>query len=155
MGWEFVEEDTSVQTNKAVDAIIRYAEAAKSQMEAYERYNPSCKIELYKDKSYSSNSTRADGVYIYIAFTITSDDDIDVIEDSNIIILNSHDYHDRCIEIVFYINYRGTPSKYKLVLYYNNQNLIENNKENNRYELISRGNTAYDFFISEIQKLRR
>jgi hypothetical protein len=48
MGWSFVEEDTSIQTNIAIDAIIKYAEAAKYQMNSYEKSNSSCKIELYR-----------------------------------------------------------------------------------------------------------
>jgi hypothetical protein len=90
-------------------------------------------------------------VFVYINSEIMDSD----ITDPNIIIFYSDDYHDRCIEIDFYNNYNGVPSKYKLVLYYNNYNWIKNNKGNNQYELIGGGDDAYDFFISEIEKLRR
>ena len=153
MGWHFAEEDTSTQTNMAIDAIIRYAEAARFQMNSYERYTPSCKIELYrvhKDNFYNGDYFTNVRVFIYINDIINLD-----AEYSDIIIFDGADYHDRYIEMDFYIHYNGVPSKYKLVLYYNGYNWIRNNKGNNQYELISRDNEAYDFFVSEINKLRR
>ena len=154
MGWRFTEEDTATQTNMAVNAIIRYAEAARFQMSSNERYNPSCKIELYrvyKDDFYNGEIFEDARVYIYINNILD-----DIIKMSNGIFFNGgNDYHDRYIEIDFYIFYNGMSSKYKLVLYYNDYNWIENNRGNNQYELISMDDTAYDFFIYEIEKLRR
>jgi hypothetical protein len=144
MGWGFFGEDTSMQTNIAIDAVIKYAEAAKAQMNSYEIFNPSCKIELYrvyKDDHYEGEFFEDIRVFVYI--------------NSNAIKNDGLDYYDRYIEIDFYIIYDGVPSKYKLVLYYNNYNWLKNNKENGQYELIDKGDSAYEFFISEIEKLRR
>jgi hypothetical protein len=155
MGWFFDEEDTSIQTNMAINAIINYAEAARLQMNSSERYNSSCKIELYRvyrDVFYDGEYFEMPRVFIYINMDIIIDS---MIEDSNILIFESEDYHDRYIEIDFYIIYNEVPSKYKLVLYYNDYNWIKSNKGNNRYELISRDDGAYDFFINEVGKLRR
>jgi hypothetical protein len=144
MGWIFSREDTSIQTNTAIDAVIKYAEAAKNQMDSYERLNPSCKIELYrvhKDNYYDGGFFEDTRFFVYI--------------NSNILENDGADYHDRYIEIDFYITSNGIPAKYKLVLYYNNYNWLKNNKKNNQYELISWDDNAYGFFISEIEKLRR
>jgi hypothetical protein len=154
MGWNFVEEDTSIQTNIAIDAILKYADAAKYQMNSYEKFNPSCKIELYRiyrDSYYDGDFFEDPCVFVYINSRIR---DFDIIN-QNTIIFYSDDYHDRYIEIDFYIFYNGIPSKYKLVLYYNNYSWIENNQESNQYELIGTGEDAYGFFIYEINKLRR
>jgi hypothetical protein len=153
MGWYFDEDDTSIQTNMAINAIINYAEAARLRMNSYERYDSSCKTELYRvynDVFYDGRYFEISSVFIYINITMDS-----MIKNSNIIIFQSEDYHDRSIEIDFFIIYNEIPSKYKLVLYYNDYNWIKNNKGNNQYELISRGDRAYDFFINEIRKLRR
>jgi hypothetical protein len=144
MGWTFAEEDTSIQTNIAIDAMVKYAEAAKTQMNSYERFTPSCKIELYrvyKDNYYEGESFEDARVYVYI--------------NSNVAENGSFNYHDRYIEIDFYIIYNGMPSKYKLVLYYNGYNWLRTNKGNNRYELVARDDNAYDFFIAGLERLRR
>ncbi|MDR1221583.1 MAG: hypothetical protein LBL07_01715 [Tannerella sp.] len=154
MGWDFVEEDSSIQTNIAIDAIIKYAEAAKYQMNSYEKFDPSCKIELYRvhnDNYYDGEFFEYSRIFVYVNSAVVDS----YIINPNIIIFDSDDYHDRYIEIDFYIIPDGIPSKYKLVFYYNNYNWIENNKGNNRYELTEKGDNAYDFFISEIEKLRR
>jgi hypothetical protein len=154
MGWSFAADDTSIQTNIAIDAITKYAEAAKDQMNSYERFNSSCKIELYrvyKDNYYDGDFFEDPCVFVYINSAIL---DVDIINQS-IIIFDSDDYHDRYIEIDFYIVYNGIPSKYKLVLYYNDYNWIKNNEGSNQYELVRSGDDAYNFFISEIEKLRR
>jgi hypothetical protein len=69
MGWDFVEEDTSIQTNIAIDTIIKYADAAKYQMNFYEKINSSCKIELYrvyKDSYYDGELFENPCVFVYI-----------------------------------------------------------------------------------------
>ncbi|MDR1230015.1 MAG: hypothetical protein LBK61_01295 [Spirochaetaceae bacterium] len=155
MGRYFAEEDTSTQTNIAIDAIIKYAEDAKYQMNSYERFNYSCKIELYrvgKDSYYNGGLFEDSRIFVYIKAEIT---DSAIISNSNIIEFSGNDYHDRCIEIDFYIVHNETPSKYKLVLYYNNYNWLENNEGNNQYELFEKDDSAYDFFIYELEKLRR
>jgi hypothetical protein len=155
MGWGFFEEDTSIQTNIAIDAVIKYAEAAKYQMNSYEKFDPSCKIELYRVHSdnsyYDGEFFEHPRIFVYVNSAVV---DYNIIN-PNTMIFDSDDYHDRYIEIDFYIIHNGIPSKYKLVFYYNNYNWIKNNKGNNRYELIGRDDNAYDFFISEIEKLRR
>jgi hypothetical protein len=144
MGWEFAEDDTSLQTNIAIDAITGYAEAAKYQMYSSEKYNPSCKIELYrvyKDDYYDDGEHfETARVYVYI--------------NSNVLNNDHFDYHNRYIEINFYIIYNGKPLKYMLILYYNNYNWIENYNEED-YKLVATGDNAYYFFISEIEKLKR
>jgi hypothetical protein len=154
MGWFFEEEDTSIQTNMAIDAIIKYAQAARYQMNSKERYNPSSKIELYRvyeDYSYDGENFEGVSVYIYINNNIINS----VEEYPGKILFAGDDYHDRYIEIDFYIIYNKIPSKYKLVMYYNGYNWMSNNKGDNRYKLISRDDDAYNFFIYEIEKLRR
>jgi hypothetical protein len=155
MGWSFVDEDTSIQTNIAIDAIINYAAAARLQMSSEEEYNPSCKIELYRvnrDNFYNGGSFETSRIYIYVNINNTTDS---LTYDSNIVIFGGEDYHDRYIEIDFYIIHNEIPSKYKLVLYYNDYNWIKSNKGNNQYELISRDDGAFNFFISEVEKLKR
>jgi hypothetical protein len=154
MGWAFSEEDTSIQTGIAIDAILKYAEAAKYQMNSYEKFDQSCKIELYKvykDAYYDGEFFEYSQFFVYINSSVTNSDIID----PNIISFTGDDYYDRCIEIDFYIIYNGMPSKYKLVLYYNDYAWLETNKGNNQYELIAKDDNAYDFFISAIEKLRR
>ncbi|GHT81458.1 hypothetical protein FACS1894130_13190 [Spirochaetia bacterium] len=136
MGWNFEEEDSPLQTNIAIDAIIKYVEASKYQMNSFEKNNPSCRMELYREKP----------IYEYESF-----------QNSFFMYINIKDdyYHDRYIEIDFYIIHNEIPSKFKLVLNYNNYKWSKNNEEKNQYEIIMKGDSAYDFFISEIEKLRR
>jgi hypothetical protein len=137
MGWKFDDNDTSMQTNIAIDAIIMYVEAAKYQMssELTSRYP---RIELYKlNDSYDDTVYPQGGVFIYI----NSKD--------------RYDYLNRYIEIVFYILKNGQQEKYKLVLNYNNYSWLKNNNEENLWTLVMSDQSAYDFFIFEIKKLRR
>jgi hypothetical protein len=136
MGWQFAEEDTPARTNIAIDAMIKYAEAAEYQMSS-EIPGPSCRIELYKSIFSYDDADFVEGVYIYINSK------------------NEDDYRDRYIEINFYIFYNGLPEKYKLVLNYNNYNWLRKNDEKRLWTLVMRDKPAYDFFVSEIEKLRR
>jgi hypothetical protein len=137
MGWRFEENDTSLQTNIAIDAIMKYAEASKYQMNSYEEYNPSCRVELYQEKHFYDYESFKNGYFIYINTK------------------SEGDYHNRYMEINFYIVYDGLPSKCKLVFNYNNYRWLKNNDEKDMWELIMNGESAYDFFVSEIEKLRR
>jgi hypothetical protein len=140
-GWYFSNKDTSQQTNVAIEAALRYAEAAKYQMESYEKYNLSCKIELYREKSmYSLEEDDEGGIFVYINER------------------NKNDYHDRYIEINFYKMYdmyEKLYHKYTLVLYYNDYDWLENNNERHELELMEKGESAFDYFVSEIRRFRR
>jgi hypothetical protein len=140
LGWHFANEDTSQQTNIAIKAALRYAEAARYQMESYERYNPSCKIELYREKSlHSLDEDDEGGVFIYINER------------------DNNEYHNRYIEITFYKMYdmyKRLYSRYTLVLYYNNYNWLEKNMRD-RFELLEEGEAAFNYFVSEIKKFIR
>jgi hypothetical protein len=135
MGWAFEEEDSYVQTNLAVDAALKYAEAALYQMNSYEKYDTSCRIELYKEKFDYIYFTGS--VYIYINGK------------------SAEDYHDRYIEINFYTGKNGIGVKYKLVLYYNGYNWMKNNPDVDEWDLILNDMPAYNFFVYEIEKFRR
>jgi hypothetical protein len=142
MGWVFTNEDSAQQTNVAIEAILKYVEAARYQMESYEKYNPSCEIELYRDKYmvHSPEENESGRVFIY------------VIERSD------SDYHDRYIEINFYIKediFDKLFHKYILVLYYNNYNWLENNNGEYYFELLKKGGSAFNYFISKIEEFRR
>ncbi|MDR1419791.1 MAG: hypothetical protein LBI86_05415 [Treponema sp.] len=136
-GWIFAEEDTALQTNIAIEAALKYAEAARYQMNSYERYSPSCKMELYRENAayYDGDA----GVYVYI----NSGDSVD--------------YHDRYIEISFYLYnaYNGFLEKYLLVIYYNNYNWLEKNNGPKELALLERGGPAFDFFVSAMKKFGR
>jgi hypothetical protein len=136
MGWRFVEEDASAQTNIAIDAIVNYAEAAKYQMSS-EVSSPSAQIRLYKSHYPRGDTQFQEGVFIYI--NRKSEDD----------------YFNRFIEINFYIFHNGLPEEYKLVLNYNDYNWLKNNDEKDLWNPVMRDNPAYDFFISALEELRR
>lgn len=137
MGWEFDNNDTSIQTNIAIEAIIMYVEAAKYQMSS-ELTSPSPRIELYKSNiSYEDITYPQGGVFIYINSK------------------SRHDYLDRYVEIVYYILNNGQQEEYKLILNYNNYRWLENNNEKYLWTLVASDQSAYDFFILEIKKLRR
>jgi uncharacterized protein (UPF0333 family) len=135
MGWGFDIHDTSLQTNMAIDAILNYVSAAKQHMTSEERYDPSCRIELYENIFGYNRSY--DEVYIYI--NRKSEDD----------------YFDRYIEIDFYITQNGYADKYKLVLNFNGYKWSEDTSEKGTWELVLRNEPAYDSFISWIETLRR
>jgi hypothetical protein len=141
MGWEFVENDSSLQTNIAIEAITKYAEAAKYQMMSEERYNPSCRMELYKENYFYDYESYRDifheRVFIYIT------------------VKNEDDYRDRYIEINFYTVRDGLLSRYKLVMNYNNYRWLKNNDEKDMWELVMRDEPAYDFFISWVENLKK
>jgi hypothetical protein len=142
MGWYFMNEDSARQTNIAIEAILKYVEAARYQMESYEKYNPSCKIELYRDKYilYSPEKNERGRVFIYI-------DD-----------RNNSDYHNRYIEINFSIRnsfFGKLFHKYILVLYYNNYNWLENDNREYYFELLEEDEQAFNYFVSRIERLRR
>jgi hypothetical protein len=133
-GWSFSKNDTSLQTNIAIDSLLKYVEAAKNQMISSERYNPSCKIGLYKDISRHNRSH--DAVYIYI--------NRDIIDD----------YFYRHIEVDFYIAQNA--AKYKLILNSNDDyEWSEDTIDENTWELINRDDPAYNFFVFWIDALRR
>jgi len=142
MGWGFDENDTRAQTNTAIDAMIKYVEAAIYQMSYDESDEPSTLIELYKrtDARYTRNM---EGVYIY--FNIRSDEDSD-----------EGDYLDRYVEINFYIlsDERNNAQLYKLIISHKNYRWASQN-ENGTWNLVMRNNNAHDFFINYIEKLRR
>ncbi|MDR1506202.1 MAG: hypothetical protein LBI67_03785 [Treponema sp.] len=142
-GWAFEDRDTDIQTNIAIEAILKYMEAARHQMNSYERYNPSCQIELYRKLSLSYNDDFVDvkaGGAVFIYITSRSRGDID--------------YHNRYIVVNFFLpegkRFRG----YKLVLYHNNYNWLEG-YNGEAMELYEEDEPAFDFFISEVTKFRR
>jgi hypothetical protein len=135
MGWSFENNDTSLQTNIAIDSILKYVEAAKYQMTSEERYNPSCRIELYEN-IYGYNRS-SEGVYIYINRKSVDD------------------YFNRYIEIDFFIVQNRLAAKYKLVLNFNDYKWSEDNDEKNTWELVIKNEPAYDFFVSWIETLKR
>jgi hypothetical protein len=135
MGWRFDTHDTSLQTNIAIDAILKYVSAAKQHMTSEERYDPSCRIELYEN-IYGYNRSH-DEVYIYI--NRKSEDD----------------YFDRYIEIDFYIPQNEYADKYKLLLNFNGYKWSEDTDEKDTWELVFKNEPAYDFFVSWIETLRK
>ena len=138
MGWEFVERDTPLQTNNAIDAIIKYAEASKFQMISEERYNPSCRIELYENfREFYEDEGYSNEVYIYIN---CKDPD---------------NFFDRHIEIDFYIIKNRKVLKYKLVFSFNDYGWTEDSDEKGMWGLVMRDEGAYDFFVSWIKGLRQ
>jgi hypothetical protein len=143
MGWYFEAQDTYSQSNIAIDAILKYAEAAEYQMNSYERYAPSCQIELYRERILHDGNEDA-GVFIYI---------------NN----KSEDYHDRYIEINFYVHENAVIDfairerarvRYKLVFFYNGYNFWDSGEERYSWYLVSKDKAARDFFISEIKKMK-
>jgi hypothetical protein len=135
MGWAFAEEDSRLQTNLAVNAALKYAEAALYQMSSYEKYDSSCQIELYREMYDYENFTG--GVYVYIVSG------------------NEKDYHNRYIEINFYTVENGSSTKYKLALYYNDYSRMKNDPEMDGWNLISSDIPAYKFFVHEIKRFER
>ena len=137
MGWGFDDNDTQAQTNTAINAIIKYFEAAIYQMSYDESDEPSTLIELYKriDTRYTRDW---EGVYIYL----------NVRDDQN--------YMDRYIEINFYIlgDERNNAQLYKLII--SNKNYRwSSQSERGAWNLIMRNDNAHDFFINYIEKLKR
>jgi hypothetical protein len=135
MGWGFTEEDTPLQTNIAIDAILHYAEAAKHQMMWDENDGYVCQIELYVSK-YQYMQT-FEGVYIYI----NSKDPDNVL--------------DRYIEIDFYINQDNVSLAYKLVLNFNNYKWSADTDEKGIWRLVMEKEPAYDFFFFFFNNLRK
>jgi hypothetical protein len=135
MGWGFDTNDTSLQTNIAIDAILNYVSAAKLHMTSEERYDPSCRIELYEN--IFGYNRLYDEVYIYI--NRKSEDD----------------YFDRYIEVNFYIVQNGFAGKYKLVLNFNGYKWSADTDEKGAWELALRNEPAYDFFVSWLETHRR
>jgi hypothetical protein len=135
MGWNFIPNDTALQTNLAVDALQRYVEAAYYQMISEEGYEGSCRIELYA--SVYRYDRLNEGVFIYI-YSKSVDH-----------------YLNRFIEIDFYIMRNGYALKYKLVLNYHNYKWSEDIEEKNTWELALKDEPAYDFFVSYLETLRR
>ena len=142
MGWGFDERDTRMQTNTAINAIIKYLEAAIYQMNYDENDEPATLIELYTrtDARYTRNM---EGVYIY--FNIRSDADSD-----------EGDYLDRYMEINFYIlgDGRNYAQLYKLIISHKNYRWSSQD-ERGSWNLVMRNDNAHDFFIDYIEKLKR
>jgi hypothetical protein len=144
MGWGFDENDTRMQTNTAISAIIKYLEAAIYQMDYDENDEPSTVIELYErtDARYAGDR---ESVYIYL--NTRSDED----------------YMDRCIEISFYIlideqygSKRYVLQKYTLIVSHKNYSWAEAVQEDKgSWRLIMKNDNAYEFFINYLERLRR
>jgi len=137
MGWGFDENDTRAQTNTAINAMIKYVEAAIYQMSYDESDEPSTLIELYKrtDARYTRNR---EGVYIYFN------------------IRDAQDYMDRYVEINFYslVDGRNNAQLYKLIISHKNYRWASQD-ERDAWNLMMKNDNAHDFFIDYIEKLRR
>ena len=137
MGWGFEESDTPMQTNTAINAIIRYLDAARYQMSYDVSNEPSCLMELYKETEVYDIDV--EDVYIYI--NRRSEDNI----------------MDRYIEFDFFILTEGQTyaERYKLILSHVNYGWTLTQSERNSWRLIMKNDKAYDFFANHIRKFRR
>jgi hypothetical protein len=141
LGWGIEREDSDLQTNMAIDSLLKYLEAAKYQMWSFEKEIPSCQIELYRNRLYFEDMFDEEeinqGFYVYINNRSKSD------------------YYDRYIEINLYLLENRIPVWYKLVIYYNNYNWFNRSDEKEYLEFVLRGEDAYELFINKIEELRR
>ena len=136
MGWGFIEEDSALQTNNAIDAFLRYAEAARLQTTWDENDNPAGRIELYEfvyEFFYDYEAA-------YISINVADKGDV----------LN------RFIEIDFYTtdNYI-TMNGYKLVFSYSGYKWQEDEDEKGLWNIALTGDNAYNFFRSWLNGLRQ
>jgi hypothetical protein len=148
-GWAFEESDTAMETNQTIDSIIKYCETEMGKIPVSEPDNKLSKIELYKNiRSYTLIPDKNARVYLYINKS-NEDDNVYYIE-IDFYIFNPHRPFDR--DDAFELH--------KLIICNQYFKYSESNNDAQPifwefYKLLAEGESAYKFFLNEMEKHRR
>ncbi|MCL2801957.1 MAG: hypothetical protein FWD28_09400 [Treponema sp.] len=145
-GWMFEEDDTDIETNKAIDFYINFIESEMNKISKSESDYQLVKIELYRRSAIFVIPDRKARVLIY-KNTANEDKNIYYYEIDFYIIERAHNPEDF--------------TRYKIIICNQYFNFSESNNDVQSshfwefYRLIGEGETAINFFKNEMEKHRR